>query len=234
VLPNGADPVAGASERVPPAGDLAGIATLCTRAFGAATRSPGTDSSGSESSQAHRLAPQAAADHLDRLVRAAMAICGSRQLAEELVQETYVKVLSRPRFVRRDGDLAYLLRALRNTWYKHLRSQAKGEESSLSARADEPASPRRLADPELSLEAAAVLDAVAALPGPFREVIAAVDLAGLDYGQAARALGIRKGTVMSRLYRARERVAVALDDERRGGDGDRSPSPGFSKEGSQR
>jgi DNA-directed RNA polymerase specialized sigma24 family protein len=40
--------------------------------------------------------------------------------------------------------------------------------------------------------------------------VAAVDLAGLTYGEAARALGCRKGTVMSRLYRGREQVAEAL------------------------
>jgi RNA polymerase sigma-70 factor (ECF subfamily) len=53
--------------------------------------------------------------HLDRLYRAAWALCGSDERAEDLVQDTYARVLARPRFVRRDDDLGYLLRVLRNT-----------------------------------------------------------------------------------------------------------------------
>ena len=59
-----------------------------------------------------RLDPETAGDHIDTLFRAACALCGSRQLAEDLVQETYVKVLARPRFLRRDDDLGYLIKAL--------------------------------------------------------------------------------------------------------------------------
>jgi DNA-directed RNA polymerase specialized sigma24 family protein len=40
--------------------------------------------------------------------------------------------------------------------------------------------------------------------------VAAVDLAGLSYKEAARALGTNQGTIMSRLYRGREQVAEAL------------------------
>ena len=54
--------------------------------------------------------------------------------------------------------------------------------------------------------------AVAALPEPMREVVAAVDLAGMTYAEAASELRIPIGTVMSRLYRARTRLAGALGD----------------------
>jgi RNA polymerase sigma-70 factor, ECF subfamily len=56
-----------------------------------------------------------------------------------------------------------------------------------------------------------VYAAVAALPDEFRDVLVAVDVAGLSYKEAAKALGIREGTVMSRLHRARGRVVRALD-----------------------
>jgi RNA polymerase sigma-70 factor (ECF subfamily) len=124
-----------------------------------------------------------------------------------------VKVLSRPRLMRRDDDLGYLIKALRNTWYSHLRTERghreatdRGENSpdDLAARSSH-------GDPQASLEAGAVLDAVAALPEPYREAVAIVDVAGLSYAEAARALGIRQGTVMSRLYRGREQVAKALE-----------------------
>ncbi len=48
-------------------------------------------------------------------------MCGNPHDGEDLVQETYAKVLSRPRFIRHDDDLGYLLRALRNTHISRLR-----------------------------------------------------------------------------------------------------------------
>jgi RNA polymerase sigma-70 factor, ECF subfamily len=139
-------------------------------------------------------------------------MCGSRDLAEELVQETYVKVLSRPRLLRRDDDLGYLVKALRNTWYSHLRDERVRRASTDSGEQapDELAARTSAGDPETALEAGEVLDALAELPREFREAVAAVDVAGLSYAQAARALGVRQGTIMSRVYRGREQVAQAV------------------------
>src|SRR5512133_4051168 len=72
-----------------------------------------------------RLDPQRASDHIDRLFRAAWALCGSREDAEDLVQETYARVLAKPRFLRSEDDLGYLLRALRNTFYVRLRTASR-------------------------------------------------------------------------------------------------------------
>jgi RNA polymerase sigma-70 factor (ECF subfamily) len=159
-----------------------------------------------------RLDPEAAGDHIDTLFRTAFAMCGSRDLAEELVQETYAKVLSRPRLLRRDDDLGYLIKALRNAWYSHLREQRR-RRAAVSAGGHEPddlAARTSAVDPEASLEAAAVLEALAQLPQTYREAVAAVDVAGLSYAEAARALGVRQGTIMSRVYRGREQVAAAV------------------------
>jgi RNA polymerase sigma-70 factor (ECF subfamily) len=139
-------------------------------------------------------------------------MCGSRDLAEDLVQETYAKVLSRPRLLRRDDDLGYLIKALRNTWYSHLRDE-RIRRASTDPRQHVPeelAARTSAGDPESSLEAGEVLDALAGLPRPFREAVAAVDVAGLSYADAARALGVRQGTIMSRVYRGRELVAQAV------------------------
>jgi RNA polymerase sigma-70 factor (ECF subfamily) len=159
-----------------------------------------------------RLDPETAGDHIDTLFRAACALCGSRQVAEDLVQETYVKVLARPRFMRRDDDLGYLIKALRNTWYSHLRNERTRREATDSREQIPDELPMRTSagDPESSLEASAVLDALAELPQTYREAVAAVDVAGLSYAEAAKALGVRQGTIMSRVYRGREQVAQAV------------------------
>ena len=163
-------------------------------------------------SEDRRLDPEAAGDHLDTLFRVACALSGSRDLAEDLVQETYAKVLARPRLLRRDDDLGYLVKALRNTWYSHLRSERRRRAAIDSAEHE----PEKLAatgssgDPEAAFEASAVLEVLSELPQAYREAVAAVDVAGLSYGEAASALGVRQGTIMSRVYRGREQVAQAL------------------------
>ena len=55
-----------------------------------------------------------------------------------------------------------------------------------------------------------VYAAIAALPQEFRDALVAVDITGLSYPEAARALGVPEGTLTSRLFRARERVARRL------------------------
>ena len=159
------------------------------------------------------LDPDAAADHLDRLFRAAMALCRSREAAEDLVQETYVRVLSRPRFLRKDDDLGYLLRVLRNTFISQQRSaRARPAIEDSGDELDRIADPDAR-DPQAAVEAGLVYEAIAALSPDFRDAIVAVDVVGLRYREAARALGIREATLTTRVFRARKRVAELLKAE---------------------
>jgi RNA polymerase sigma-70 factor (ECF subfamily) len=156
------------------------------------------------------LDPTRLGDHLDRLYRAAWGLTGSREDAEDLVQETFARVLSRPRLIRNEDDLGYLLRALRNTFLNRRRSeQARIQAAPLPDELDLLADPHAR-EPLAVLEAGEVYAAVAALPGDFRDVLVAVDITGLSYKETARALKIREGTVMSRLYRARQQVVRTL------------------------
>jgi RNA polymerase sigma-70 factor (ECF subfamily) len=157
------------------------------------------------------LEPARLGDHLDRLYRAAWALCGSREDAEDLVQETYARVLGRPRLLRNDDDLGYLLRALRNTFLTQKRSEGRRPRSSPLTDQHESIEDPWTREPQLAIEAAEVYAAVAGLPAGFRDVLVAVDITGLSYREAARALGIREGTVMSRLHRARQQVVRRID-----------------------
>jgi RNA polymerase sigma-70 factor, ECF subfamily len=158
------------------------------------------------------LDPGRLGDHMDRLYRAAWALCGSREDAEDLVQETYARLLARPRLLRKEDDFGYLLRALRNTFLNQKRSEARRiRPDALPEHLDLVADPQSRR-PEAALEAAEVFAAVAALPDDFRDVLVAVDIAGLSYKEAARALRIRDGTVMSRLSRARQAVVRAVGE----------------------
>ena len=157
------------------------------------------------------LDPTRLGDHLDRLYRAAWALCGSREDAEDLVQETFARVLSRPRLLRREDDLGYLLRALRNTFLTQKRTEGRRlRPGPLPEQLDLVADPHAR-QPQDVLEAGELYAAVAALPEDFRDVLVAVDVAGLSYREAARALRIAEGTVMSRLYRARQQVVRRID-----------------------
>jgi RNA polymerase sigma-70 factor (ECF subfamily) len=159
---------------------------------------------------ARTLDPQTLGDHLDRLFRAAWALCGSREDAEDLVQETYERVLRRPRLVRRDDDLGYLYRTLRNTYFNTRRTASR--RPSVVAELDDvqAASTRSDSQPELAAETSFVLETVAALPPPMREVLVAVDIVGLSYAEAGKALGVHENTIPTRLARARLRVAKAV------------------------
>ena len=151
-------------------------------------------------------------DHLDRLYRAAWAITGSREDAEDLVQETYERVLRRPREIAREEDaLPYLLGVLRNTWVDTVRSRARRPTTPLDMEAaGRIEAPAGASSPVEQVAAREVFAVVATLDEEFRDVVAAVDVAGLSYAEAARLLDVPLGTVMSRLSRGRRRVAEAL------------------------
>jgi len=162
--------------------------------------------------EGHVLDPERLGDHAERLLRAANGLCRSHEDAEDLVQDTYVKVLTRPRFVRADGEDAYLLRALRNTWHSTARARARRPRLAVAdPEAIDVADARAAAaEPPAATDARAVLGAIADLPAAYREPLVAVDVAGLTYDEAATALRVREGTVTSRLSRARGRVVEAL------------------------
>jgi RNA polymerase sigma-70 factor (ECF subfamily) len=128
------------------------------------------------------------------------------------VQETFVRVLGKRRVIASDLDeLPYLMRALRNThisWLRTKRRRAQTiplEDAEFKLAADSSTSPSAMT------EAREVFALISSLPKEFRDVVVAVDVVGLSYSEAAGALEVPEGTIMSRLYRGRARIAKAVE-----------------------
>jgi RNA polymerase sigma-70 factor (ECF subfamily) len=161
----------------------------------------------------HTLDPQSLSQHVDRLYRAAWGLCGSREDAEDLVQETFLRVLARPRVLHGDDDLFYLMRVLRNTFLTGRRTAGRRPVTVATLEDVVTADPQPIGRPEQALEIQEVYATIAELPEDFRMALVAVDVLGLSYREAARALRVREATITTRLFRARKQVAKRLADD---------------------
>jgi RNA polymerase sigma-70 factor (ECF subfamily) len=159
------------------------------------------------------LDPERLGDHVDRLYRAAWALCGTREDAEDLVQDTYTRVLTKPRMLRNDDDLGYLLSVLRNTFVSRHRTAERRPRTQPFVEGFDPVEERPELQPGAGLEASHVFAVIAALQPDFRDALVAVDVTGLSYREAGKLLGAKEATITSRLYRARQQVADALKSE---------------------
>ncbi len=167
------------------------------------------------------LDPESLGDHVDRLFRAAWALSGSRADAEDLVQETFALVLAKPRRIRNEDDLGYLLQVLRNTFISSRRAAARRLAPEALDDRLEPADPSAATRPEQAVEAREVFALIAGLSDVFRDALVAVDVAGLSYAEAANLLGTKEATITSRVFRARAQVALGME----------SPSAGVQEGG---
>jgi len=153
--------------------------------------------------------------------RAAYALCGNPHDAEDLVQDSLVKAF---RFL--DGfdgahPRAWLLTIVRNTH----RSNGRRRRPTLFANGEVPDSSVAECATPASAESEAtarLLDgptevAVRSLSSKLAQVVALVDMGGFTYDEAAAALGIPVGTVMSRLHRARSQIRAHLERQRNHG-----------------
>lgn len=146
------------------------------------------------------------------LLRVARSLTGQPADAEDLVQDTLIRAYrSLDRF---DGahPRAWLLTILRHTEINRNRGRRPQllDDRQLEQVASTPAGET----PEGVVVGAAfdevVENAVGALPEKFRTAVELVDVDGLTYAEAARALGIPPGTAMSRVHRARSRIRARL------------------------
>lgn len=137
------------------------------------------------------------------LRRYAWALLRSSEAADDLVQDTLERALSRWHLRRRDGDLrAWLFTIERNLFLTGLRQRSRrGPHVGTDALEHVPTPDGP--EPGSHRDILAGLDS---LPEEQRSVLLLVAVEDLSYAEAARILAVPVGTVMSRLSRARERM----------------------------
>lgn len=144
---------------------------------------------------------------LPRLRRYARALCGSREDADDLVQDTLERAWRRSALWQGVADMrAWLFGIMHNLHVDGLR-QARLPTVDLDEDTPEPPMPPAQADRLAVLDLQAAL---AQLPAEQREVLLLVALEDMAYAEVAQALGIPVGTVMSRLSRGRERLRALM------------------------
>jgi RNA polymerase sigma-70 factor (ECF subfamily) len=126
------------------------------------------------------------------------------------VQETFARVLARPRVLRGDDELSYLMRVLRNTFLTARRTAGRRPVTVATLDDVVASDPRPTGRPEQALEVQALYGAIATLSDDFRLALVAVDVLGLSYREAARALRTREATITTRVFRARKQVVAQL------------------------
>ncbi len=151
--------------------------------------------------------PERIAEHIPRLRRYARALAGDQHAADDLVQDTLERAINKRHLWRPDSDLrAWLFAIMHNVFVNQLRSRQAHPEDPL----DDEALPAVAPTDGSRLEIRDLQTALALLPVEQREVVLLVGLEQLTYAEASRALGIPIGTVMSRLFRGRERLRLLV------------------------
>jgi RNA polymerase sigma-70 factor (ECF subfamily) len=159
--------------------------------------------------------------HQGRAYRLALRVLRDEEGARDVVQDAFLKAWgSLDRFEGRSGFYTWLYRIVMNLCLdRRRRRQTRREvEWSEAADAEGAALAPALSDPGAAPDEALdrsqlrglVARAIAELPDDARRTIELREIDGLSYQEIAQALGIPKGTVMSRLHYARRRLAAAL------------------------
>jgi RNA polymerase sigma factor (sigma-70 family) len=147
--------------------------------------------------------------HLDAAYGFARWLTRDPMTAQDLAQEAMLRALRYFHAFRGEEAKPWLLRIVRNTWIDQRAKQ--GNDQPLEAAAHKPDDGP---DPEQSAQAGdrrrQVAKALAALPAEMREILVLREIQDLPYKQIAAVLDLPIGTVMSRLARARERMAAEL------------------------
>ena len=140
----------------------------------------------------------------DRVYRYAFTILHDRHLAEEIAQETMVAVWNgAERFAGRSKPSTWIFGIARNQAFTLLRKEKRAENT--------PAPELVQADPSKHIiQRERMMTALDELSADHREVVHLTFYEGLSYGEISGILGIPAGTVKSRMFHAKQKLAEAL------------------------
>ncbi len=145
------------------------------------------------------------------LRRYAFALLRDHDGADDLVQDCLERALARLHLRRDDGNLrAWLFTILRNLYINaHRNRKRRGTHVEIDAFAQS-----LPADADNSLEAREALSALDQLPEEQKSLLLLIGVEDFSYEEAAQALGLPIGTIMSRLSRARQRLRTIIETGR--------------------
>ena len=160
-------------------------------------------------------------NHQDLAYRHALSLLNDGWLAEEVVQDSFIKAFQNMKSFRGGSFRAWVMRIVTNTAYDVLRASSRRPTQPLFPEdedGEEMDSLRWLADPNASVEGTVEEDeltkfiyyTINELQDIYRIVLTLVDLQDFDYEEAAQALNVPVGTVKSRLARARMQMKEKL------------------------
>ncbi|MFM0075953.1 RNA polymerase sigma factor [Paraburkholderia sediminicola] len=152
---------------------------------------------------------------LPRLWAFALRISGDQHDAEDLVQRACVRALERAHQLQPDtAPLSWMFSIVQSTWINELRARSVRSRSGMDWDDDflETVADPAARTPEQHVMDGQIVSAVQRLPEAQRVVMLLVGVEGLSYNEAAEALGVPIGTIMSRLSRARQAIGALFSD----------------------
>ncbi|MFC6092135.1 MULTISPECIES: RNA polymerase sigma factor SigE [Saccharothrix] len=160
---------------------------------------------------------QVVREHADRVYRLAYRLTGNQHDAEDLTQETFIRVFRSLASYKPGTFEGWLHRITTNLFLDMARRRSRVRMEALPEehdriRGDDPSPEEVYDETHLDPELQAALDE---LPPEFRAAVVLCDVEGLSYEEIGATLGIKLGTVRSRIHRGRQ--ALRLEMERRRG-----------------
>ena len=156
-------------------------------------------------------------EHSARVYRLAYRLTGNSHDAEDLTQEVFVRVFrSLPTYTPGTFE-GWLHRITTNLFLditrrrQRIRFEGLGEETAARLKGAEPTPSQAFDDRHLDHDIAVAL---ADLPPEYRAAVVLCDIEGLTYEEIAAALGVKLGTVRSRIHRGRAQLRAALEHRR--------------------